>query len=216
MENLPDDIDLYHLAFEKRHQSQWWSYLSSEEQKRMESFGSKKRRQEFLIGRAAVRILVARRLKILPKEVRLHVADDGAPEVVGSDLQISLAHSHGKAVAVATNRAVGVDLERIQSRRKNLYTYILHEEELEMFETLPGSHKERQILCWALKEATLKALRTGFRISPKRLRIKLDHQQQLAQIRVTEPATCWTVSFARQDDFYLAVAYPANSSEKAA
>ena len=184
------------------------SYLSAEERARMESFGSEKRRREFLLGRATLRSLLGHHLEAPPQEIPLYQADDGAPEVAGRELQVSLTHSHGWAAAILARQPVGIDMEYIKPRRENLYRHILHDTEMEMFEALPGGHYERQILCWTLKEATVKAVRPDKRLSPKDLRIDCCIEPT-ARVHVVDPDSTWTVSFDRVDGFFMAVAYPA-------
>jgi 4'-phosphopantetheinyl transferase len=206
---LPEDIHCHRLEYAVDCREQWLSYLSVDEREQMEQFGSEKRRREFLLGRAALRILLGRHLEVPPASIPLYQADDGAPEVAGSGLQISLTHSHGWAAAVLAGRAVGVDMEYIQPRHEELYRQILHTSEMEMFNALPPGHDERQILCWTLKEATLKAVRPEHHLSMKHLRIDCTYDRRTADVRLVNLKSSWTVSFDRVDDFYVAVAYPA-------
>lgn len=206
--NLPLDMRCHRLQYLSERRSEWMRYLSADEREQMRRFGSGKRQREFLLGRAALRTLLGDYLGESPEEVLLYQADDGAPEVAGSDLQVSLTHSHGWAAAIVSRRPVGIDMEYIKPRHDQLYRQILHDTEVEMFEALPGDHYERQILCWTLKEATLKAERPDEPLSLKNMRIECDYAGRTAEVYVVTSDVSWNVSFDRVDNFFLAVAYP--------
>jgi hypothetical protein len=76
-----------------------------------------------------------------------------------------------------------------------------------LVDALELDHSEAQILIWALKEAALKALRTGFRLSPKKLKLSIDLENCSARVR-TRNAGHWQVCFRKHHEYYLAVAYP--------
>ncbi len=211
--DLPVDMRCFRQEYLAVHRSEWMGYLSAEEREQMESFGSEKRRREFLLGRATLRSLLSHHLDAAPREIRLYQADDGAPEVAGRDLQVSLTHSHGWAAAILARQPVGIDMEYVKPRHESLYRHILHDTEMEMFEALPGGLHERQILCWTLKEATVKAVRPEQRLSPKDLRIDCSYADRTARVHVVNPDSSWTVSFDRVDGFFMAVAYSASPSE---
>lgn len=207
--DLPADMNWYRMAYDADRRETWEAYLSEDEREQMRCFGSEKRRREFLLGRAVLRELLARRLDRAPGQIAVYQADDGAPEVEGSPVQVSLTHSHGWAAAVVASRAVGIDMEYIQPRHRRLYEQILHDGEMEMFHALPGSHDERQILCWTVKEATLKAVRPTRHLPLKDMRIDCTFDTGTADVHVVEPSSDWTVTFEKLDNFFVAVAYPA-------
>ena len=206
---LPDDITIRFvsrpvgedLALEK---------LSQEERAQVASFGSAKRQREFALGRAVARDLLANRLGVAGPDVLLRVAEDGAPEVEGEELYASISHVatdiHTLATAVVAPRPVGVDLELIQPRRPDLYRFLLAPEDYGLLDALPHPHDEAQVLIWTLKEAVLKAMRTGFRLSPKKLRLAVEADAMRAQVKL-EGSEPWTLSYERRDGCFLAVAF---------
>lgn len=203
---LPDDIAYRRVAYEAKRRSRWEALLPPGEQERLHAFAYAKRQREFLLGRVAARQLLAERLEIPPREVPLRVASDGAVEVEGSRYVVSIAHSKEQAVAAVAERAVGVDLEQITSRRSGLERMLLHPDEQDLLERLPFDKTYGMILCWTLKEATLKAMRTGLRCWPNRLRLEIDAAEQSARLRM-DGGPAWQARFEEWDGYYLAVAY---------
>jgi 4'-phosphopantetheinyl transferase len=212
--HLPDDIDL-RLTVRPASAPLALDTLTGEEQARLDGFGSEKRRREFALGRATARALLADRLAVAAPDVPLRVAADGAPDLDDdpeSDgaLRVSIAHAATSeqtlAVAAVGERPLGVDLEPIRPRRPDLYRFLLHPEDYDVLDRLPHDHDAAQVLLWTLKEATLKAMRTGFRVSPKKLRLAVEPGRGTASVRV-EGGGRWVLRFARRDGCFLAVAF---------
>lgn len=184
--------------------------LAPDERRRRDSFGSAKRRREFLLGRVAARQLLADQLDVEPGAVLLRVADDDAVEVAESALHLSIAHSGGRAVAAVAPFRVGVDLEELQPRDPSVVRFMLHPDDSIRYESWTLPPDERLIACWTVKEAVLKALRTGFRLSPKTLRLKeIDEEARVVSVFVERDEEEWTVAYERRGDCYWAVAYRA-------
>lgn len=210
---LPDDVTFRHLRFDPDHLEAWETLLSIEEADRARTFSRGKRRDEFILGRAAARMLLSERMGVNPRDVSLEVAQGGAIDVVGSDLHVSIAHSGDHAVAAAAPRYVGVDIETIAPRHVDLHRYMLHPEEHELLDSLPLDHERAQILCWALKEAVLKGMRVGLRYSPRKLQLNIDMAREAAVVS-TESGKRWTAFFEEWDSYYVAVAVEPLSLER--
>lgn len=205
MRKLPPDVTFRHLRFDPDHLERWEALLSDEEAERAHGFSGRKRRQEFILGRAAARLLLSERLDIEPTAVALEVAESGAIDVLGADLHISIGHSGDHAVAAAGSRMIGVDIESIAPRHAELHRFMLHPDEYDLLDKIPLDDDRTQILCWTLKEATLKAMRTGLRFSPKKLRLEIDMERETAIVHVNEGGR-WALFFEEWDDYYVAVA----------
>lgn len=156
--------------------------LTEAERARMASFGHPNRRALFALGRLAARTLLSTHLTYDPLDVPLIVAKDGAPEVDGHAIEVSLSHTLSVndtplAVAAIASQPLGVDIEALKPRRRDLYRFLLHESEYPLLQNMAEHYCEPPeitiVRCWAMKEAVLKALRTGFRLSPKKLRLDL-------------------------------------------
>lgn len=209
---LPEDVHFKMATYDPEQAASWERLLSEEERQRMAGFKSQKRRQEFLLGRVAVRSLLGELIGVDPSEVYLGIHAGGALECTMYPYFISLAHSGDRAVAVASHRQVGVDMEKISARHVDLPRYLLHPDEEHLLETLPLEREHVIILIWTIKEATLKSMRTGLRISPSSLRTSIDLERQTAFVRVdTEQA--WRAQFEQVGGCYLSVVFPEQAVE---
>jgi 4'-phosphopantetheinyl transferase len=208
--DLPDDIEL-RLAVRAAAAPLALEALPFSEREEAEGFGSERRRRTFALGRATARSLLGDRLGVAAPDVPLRIAADGAPEVEGGGLCVSIAHAATSeqtlAVAAVGRQPLGVDLEPIRPRRPDLYRFLLHPDEYGVLQRLPLDHDAAQVLLWTLKEATLKALRTGFRLSPKKLRLVVAPESETATAYVEEGAR-WSLHYAKREGCFLAVAFP--------
>lgn len=184
--------------------------LSAEERARLAAFGSARRQRGFALGRATARALLAEHLAMPPAAVEIAVASDGAPEVVGHALSLSLAHtetaSQSVAAAAVASGAVGVDLEAIRPRQPELHRRILRADEHALLGAF-RDHDRAQISLWALKEAVLKAQRTGFRTAARDVCLELDVPRQRGRATVHRGGA-WELRFAEVQGCIVAVAFP--------
>lgn len=203
---LPSDVTIRWLTYEPECRDAYRAVLSQQEVQYLAVITHPGQRKLFVLGRAAVRSLLGERLGLAPHQVRLHRAEDGGPILEGAKWQVSIAHSGAYAVGVVGQRALGIDLERIRPRREGLEGRILHEEEWADFEALPLDHTRRVILLWTLKEATLKAIRMGFRHAASAVRLVVDYPagRATAQLPGRPPLQLW---FMERKGYYLSVAY---------
>ncbi len=203
---LPTDIAIRWMTYDPAQAGVLEALLSSEERVQVARYSHAGRRRSFTLGRAAARTLLAERLGLGPAQVPLRVAEDGGIDVDATAVTLSIAHSGAHAVAAIAERAVGIDLERIAPRHKNLPRFLLHPDEYPAFDALPLDAERTAILYWTLKEATLKALRTGFRLSPKKLRLEIDLPAQSALVHIVERPPMH-LRFEERQAYYLAVAF---------
>ncbi|MEM1043177.1 MAG: 4'-phosphopantetheinyl transferase superfamily protein [Bacteroidota bacterium] len=204
--DLPDDIALRFAVCEAAADPPL-DVLSAEERARLSGFGSAKRRREFALGRDVARRLLAEQVGTPPEAVSLRVAEDGAPETETGHLSIAHASTDDRTLAAAavSPLPVGVDLEVVRPRRPDLYRRILHPDEHGLIETLPFEHDAAQVLVWTLKEAALKAMRTGFRVSPQALRFVVPPFEGMAVLR--HEGALWDLQFAEVEGCFVAVAF---------
>lgn len=209
-QRLPSGVYLRSETYEEGRAGAWTEWLSEEEQGCLASFGARSRRCEFLAGRAAARSLLSDRLGVAPEEVPLRRADDDAVEVDGRAWHLSIAHSGLRAVAACAGHAVGVDLEQIQERDAAIARFLFAPADRDIVSTLPYGDNSSLILCWALKEAVLKARRSGFRRSPKDLALSVDTERNRAQVDV-QGAERWDVVYEELNGYWGTVAIPAST-----
>jgi len=186
--------------------------LSDAERARLATFGHDSRRRQFALGRLVARTLAAEVGGGSPPTVDLGVADDGAPTL--PDAHVSIAHT-GRGGDVAALAAVavvpvGVDLERVAPRRPDLWRRILRPEEHGLLDALGGPTDDAQTLLWVLKEAVLKAQRTGFRAGGQSVHIGLKADGAPPERGLATAASGtgdWRLAFGREGDLWLAVAW---------
>ncbi len=205
---LPDHITYTHSRMQDVDLHLAGSILSPREHAYLETVTHEGRQAEYTAGRIVARQLAAEVLQLAPQEVPIDVADDGSLVLTGHNHGLSLAHAHnGVCAVVARASNVGIDLERIKPRHPELYRFILHPDEYHLLDSLDMDRDQILILCWALKEATLKGMKTGFRCSPKKLKISVDLPARQARI-TADGGSAWQLGFEEVDGCYLAIAYP--------
>lgn len=206
-QSLPPGVQIHGATYNPTHRDQWRAWLSEEEQALLSSFGAETRRHEFLAGRAAARQLLGACLDVPPADVPLRRAEDDAVDVPGSDWKVSIAHSGGHALAAAARHPVGSDLEHIRSRDPAIVDFLFPPEDRGCVDALPYAFDAALVLCWTLKEAVLKARRSGFRTSPKDLRLTVDPASETARVEIEEGRS-WHLFYARLEGYWTAVALP--------
>lgn len=139
------------------------SFLSEVERSYLPSFRHPRRVDEFVAGRRAARRAIASLLG-RERELVIERERDGAPKIVGLDVDVAISITHGRtrAIAVAAEgaRPLGLDLadahdvERIRRVARRAFP---RENEREI--VLADERATR--LGWAIKESIGKALRIG-------------------------------------------------------
>jgi 4'-phosphopantetheinyl transferase len=211
---LPSSVDLMAVTYQAEEAATWRSWVSDEEMSCLDSFGARKRRREFLAGRAAARQLLATCLDTTPDQVPLRRAEDDAVDVAVPDWRVSIAHSGPHAIAAAAPHPVGMDLEHIEPRDAAIARFLFAPKDRGLVDALPYDSNAALILCWSLKEAVLKARRSGFRTSPKSVHLSVDPVQKLAYADV-DGGTHWTVHYKRLEEYWGAVATPRSVGDEA-
>lgn len=152
-------------------------WLTPTEQSRLQSLGTRARRDTFLAGRWLARRAVQRWLGVdrLPA---LEVADSGASRVAGfRGVYVSISHS-GCAVACAVcSVPVGVDVESLaRPRDHRALAEIVHTAvQREQLAALPADARLHAFLqLWTMKEAWLKARERGLDFALMRSLVLVD------------------------------------------
>lgn len=135
------------------------------------------RYRQWLLGRAAAKVLLdkhsqaAGQAELLPGSIHIQRIDTGWPKpryVDGGDIPVSLSISHtsDKALCALCPKAegtLGADIEVIAPRSKHLLEDFYTSAEREYLHALESAEQARAAtIIWCIKEAALKARRTGF------------------------------------------------------
>lgn len=140
-----------------------WLMLDHMERARARGLLLHRDRVRFVVAHAALRTILAHYLQQQPSEVCFQVGVYGKPMVAGTlrpRLDFNLAHSADLAVcAVARDREVGIDLERIQpTALDDLAQRFFSPAEQAALGALPPAQRVLGFFqCWTRKEAYLKA-----------------------------------------------------------
>jgi len=146
--------------------------LPAEERERAARLHRPLARRHWVAARWALRNVLGRYLDEDPAAIELRLAEGGKPMLAAPSpsLRFNLSHSGGQAlVAVAWEREVGVDIERIATRRNlvALAHRALEPAEARAIEGMPeGDRLAAFHAAWARREAVAKCLGTGLRTTP--------------------------------------------------
>jgi 4'-phosphopantetheinyl transferase len=162
------DIWLVNLKSREPTQVAFWSHLSEREHKRADRYKHEGAREEYIVSRATLRLLLARYVDDDPFALTFGQASRGKPyliEIPGKPVpQFNMTHSHGVALYAFSLDPVGVDVEMV-SRRANAEglakRYFTVRESEAILDLAPELRKEAFIRTWTCKEACLKWTGTG-------------------------------------------------------
>jgi 4'-phosphopantetheinyl transferase len=146
--------------------------LPAGERQRAARLGSAPLRRRWVAARLVLRGVLGRYLDEDPAEIELRLAERGKPMLAApsAPLRFNLSHSADRAlVAVAWEREVGVDIERIAPRRDllALARRALEPEQAEAIAKMPAEDRPAAFhAAWTRREAIAKCLGTGLWAAP--------------------------------------------------
>jgi len=161
-----DDVHLWRLDLEDLAHPHLLAVLSADERERAARLFTDATRRRFAAARAALRHILARYLATTPAAIRFVYGVEGKPALAAAhgSVQFNLSHSQALALcAVARERAVGVDVERVRSdvRVDELARRFFSAAEAAALIALPAPlRREAFFASWARKEAWIKATGT--------------------------------------------------------
>jgi 4'-phosphopantetheinyl transferase len=140
--------------------------LAPDEVARAERFAFPKDRRRYIVGRGALRVILAAYLDTTPADIPIRATPQGKPYLASPspDLRFNLSHSGQLAlIAAARGREVGVDIEQVDAegdleKLLALARRFFSPSEFTALESLPaGAQIGAFYACWTRKEAYLKA-----------------------------------------------------------
>jgi 4'-phosphopantetheinyl transferase len=181
--------------------------LHDEERRRADRFHFAVDRDRFLVGRAALRALLAQQIGRAPDAIAYETAPHGKPALarnLANGLHFNMAHSRGLALIALTRAAeVGVDVEAMSEMPDLLAvaTRFFAPAEVAIVRAMAGQERiEAFFTCWTRKEAYIKALGTGLSHPLDRFVVAL-HPQEPSRLLDTGddamPASRWTLTDLR-------------------
>lgn len=205
------------LAASEGNFSQCLSWLCPDEKSRAERFHFDRHRRAFVLGRGALRALLASYLCLKPTDVRLAYGPQGKPALADSScsLRFNTSNSGEMAAYVFTHGCeIGVDIEQYRAVRdlaSIAHRFFSPEEAAELLE-LPEAEKIPAFFnCWTRKEAYIKALGGGLSIPLNGFRVTLRPGVAARMVSLQgseEAARAWTFQeFALAPEYAGAIAY---------
>ncbi|HSA60183.1 MAG TPA: 4'-phosphopantetheinyl transferase superfamily protein [bacterium] len=163
---LPDDeiqLILMNLKDFGAFRGEAAALLSPDERERADRFKARGAEERFLLARGLLRRALGGILGEDPASLRFSYGPKGKPRLEGKNLSFNLAHSADRvAIAVAKDRDVGIDLERIRPENDALVERYFSAPEAILYRaTLPEKQGLAFFHFWTAKEAYLKARGDG-------------------------------------------------------
>lgn len=139
--------------------------LNLKEQDRAERFKVKKAKNNFIIARGVLRLLLAKYLCITPKEIVFKQNSYGKPLLNCEPIKFNISHANDYALFIfAKNYHVGIDVESV----RNDFDFIaiaqkfFSQQEIAALLNIPQEQQIQAFFnCWSRKEAFIKGIGTG-------------------------------------------------------
>ncbi len=139
---------------------------------------SPRRKRQWLNGRIAVKDAIRDfiwerqgKFDFFPKELSIKNDEAGKPcvsshitDTYHHNVQVSIAHKDNYAVAIVSEKPVGIDIEKIEERSENFVDMTLLDSEVSLIKTgttCASLHDELITRIWTAKEAVSKKMGTG-------------------------------------------------------
>ena len=174
--------------------------LEQPELERAGRFHFEKHRRHFVVGRGALREVLARYLGQNPTNLRFDYGAYGKPSLAGEQrLRFNMSHSHEVALlAVAQDSELGVDVEHVRAdfASEEIARRFFSRVEVEVFNSLPLNEQVSAFFrCWTRKEAFIKVIGKGLSQPLDGFDVTLAPADPAALLRVDEDdASRWSLS----------------------
>jgi 4'-phosphopantetheinyl transferase len=150
-------------------------------------------RLQFVIARAALRVLLGNLLSLDTSQVPIEIGAHGKPEVSGHDLHFNLAHTANVVlIAITRDCAVGIDVERISREVEalDIARSSFSSNEIRDLESIAGADQLQRAFfhCWTRKEAVIKADGRGLSLPLAAFDVPVSEQASATPVRIPGPA----------------------------
>ena len=148
----PSTIHIWHIDLQLTdndfHQLQ--DYLNPEEIRRLQRYTHQRAQQQFLATRGRLKQLLAGYTGIAPRDIQFETGQYGKPRLAGTTIDdglvFNVSHSGAMAlIAISTNCALGIDIERINTRHnlQGMAQRCFSNQELRSWNQLTEPHKTK-------------------------------------------------------------------------
>ncbi len=199
----PDEVHVWSAALEQLPEqvAELQHVLSSAERERAGRYLMPAVRNQFIVARGLVRILLAGYLRKAPEAISFATGAQGKPALEGGGLHFNLSHSGGLALfAFAELGEVGVDVEHVRPRVTylDLADRFFAPTEAALLRRLgPEASLQAFFNGWTRKEAFLKATGLGLSYGSERVEVTLLPEDEARVVCVdgaTGPAQRWSLT----------------------
>jgi 4'-phosphopantetheinyl transferase len=150
--------------------------LRDDEERKRRTFHRTADADRFLVGRGMLRIAVGRLLGVPPRDVELELGEHGKPLIAGAHANVS--HSGDVVlIALCRDRALGIDVERIESRHAEpgAMKIAFCDDETRAIAALPEELRTAAFFhVWVTREAVIKAIGAGFSMPVENIAVCVD------------------------------------------
>ena len=191
---LENDVHLWYSSLDLSASSyeQLEATLDRDERRRAKRFCFELERARFVSGRGLLRRILGYHSGIKPSELRFDYSSRGKPSLTdtfrGHKILFSLAHSDGNVIyAVALDREIGVDLERIVriDELEQIANRFFSDQEKGALHALAGYAKREAFFeIWTAKEAYLKACGDGLAHPLDKIDVLLGPGRSTCKLRI--------------------------------
>jgi 4'-phosphopantetheinyl transferase len=212
------DVHLWvaRLEASENNSARAFSWLSPDEVERADRFRFDRHRSAFVLGRAVLRALLARYLRIAPEEASFTYGPKGKPALDNAgELRFNVSNSGDLAAyAFTLGCEIGVDVEH---RRRLLEIegiarrFFASDEVTELMRLPDEARPEGFFNCWTRKEAYIKAVGDGLSVPLDSFRVTLEPGVPARMVSLDGSAAAaerWTLhTFTPGPDYAGAIAY---------
>jgi 4'-phosphopantetheinyl transferase len=194
--------------------------LSADEAARAARFHFDRHRRAFVLGRAAMRILLGELLGQPPQDIQFGYGPNGKPYLIGCSWLCFNASNSGDLAAYAFTQdcAIGIDIEQLRPMPEiqDIARRFFAAEEVAELMSLPEPERPAGFFrCWTRKEAYIKAVGDGLSLPLDSFRVSLrpDHAAQMLHLGGSvDAARNWSMhAFTPAENYFGAVVYPAQA-----
>ena len=215
LSELPlEEVHVWQLDLESAPLTDLALLLSEDELRRAARFHFDHDRDHWVAAHGLLRVILGRYLASSPASLQFGCGPFGKPKLIGEALQFNLSHTGGQALlAVARQREVGVDIERLRSdfSPEELGGHTLSSQEQADLDSLPPKQRHHAFLTlWTGKEAYIKARGLGLSFPLSKLTLRPSPQSLVFQVEDTADTGFQTPLSLQQlpvsEDFVAALA----------
>lgn len=207
---LEDDVHVWYSSLDLPAPSlqRFEATLDAGERERAKRFCFERERARFVAGRGLLRSILGYYAGVEPSGLDFYYSSHGKPSLTerfgGHKIQFNLAHSSGRAIyAVALDREIGVDLERVVPivEAGQIANRFFSDREKAALHSLAESEKgEAFFKIWTAKEAYLKACGKGLAYPLDKIDVSLEEEESRRSLKIrarTQEDSHWSLEQLR-------------------